>query len=1330
MSRRVVLLALLGALVGPPDTAVGDEPPAQTPEEQDATSPLVLARELVARANAAAAKGRHKDAIGDFRNAVKLLREHGGDDERLAAALHNLGVALKNDGQRSEALSASQDALVILRRLHPGDHEDVSMSLHSTAQLLVAAGKPREALPLFREALEMRRRLFSGDHRLVAQSLSELALVLTNLGRATQALPLMEASLAMGRRLWRGDHPTVAGSLNNLALVLLRAGRARQAVKVFEECVAMVKRLFPGDHPRVALSLGNLASLLLDQGKANEALAHFEASLAMSRRLFPGDHARVASGLGGKAQALRSLGRHRESLPILQESLAMTRRLFGDHHPRVASILTDLAHATSSDGRAGEALTLFREAAGLYRRSFPGDHPDVAQSLTNVALCLVKLGRLGEALPLCREALAMVRNVFPGDHPKVASALDGLGIALTGLGSVAEALPILRESLAMRRRLYGNDHPDVGKSLGHLAHVLERLGRAEEALPLFQASLATIQRRHAGDHPLIAAGMNGLAHALQTLGRPQDALPYYERSLAMRQRLSPGDHPEVARALNNMGYVLDALGKVHEAKPWFERALAMYRRLYPGDHPNVALALNNLAYLHRSLADHEVALPLFVESVDMRRRLFPDDHEEVASGLTNLAHALVDAGRTDEAKQRLREAIAMGERLHSPEGYQSRVLLGSLLLQDDDAQGAMRALEPAAEQLERRRSASASLGSEGRTRYLSALRRWDPFPLLVRAHLMAGEPAKAFAFLERSRGREMLDLLERGRGDPLQAARALAVERGDPALQDRIAKVERTVRDAAARMATAQGAVMRAGGDRRARKRARAQERDARRAHEDALRARLAIVRDVIPQGRPLEAFAAQALLRHGDVCLSYALGEHSFVFVMTRDDITAHALTTNGRPVAAWDVANVVRRYRALLETSDGRSMGDLTAPGAALFQMLLPPRAWKVIRQAGRVFVLPHRALHQLPFEALVVARNEDQPVFWPHEGPPIAYAASASVLAALQARAKHPLTHATILAVGDPVFEGASGWPEQGVVIQDVAPDSQAAALELRRGDVITSYAGQPTPSYEALRSLLADTDGRSTTASLGYEREGVPHEASLRPGRIGVVLAREKPPVAGPKLLQQAGVGVLRATTRGRLVPLPGTRAEVDAIASLVRNAAGGASMRVLLGADATEAGLFGAAQSPRVLHLATHGLIEPRKGARASRLALTPPRVPVPGNDGFLSLGDLLEHWRTRLQGTQLVVLSACESHMGALDDHEGMLALPWGFCFAGARSCIASLWQVDDESTAQLMTSLYRRLLKGSSLRPCEALHAARRDLMTTHPDPYHWAAFVFVGAP
>jgi len=84
----------------------------------------------------------------------------------------------------------------------------------------------------------------------------------------------------------------------------------------------------------------------------------------------------------------------------------------------------------------------------------------------------------------------------------------------------------------------------------------------------------------------------------------------------------------------------------------------------------------------------------------------------------------------------------------------------------------------------------------------------------------------------------------------------------------------------------------------------------------------------------------------------------------------------------------------------------------------------------------------------------------------------------------------------------------------------------------------------------------------------------------------------------------------------------------------------------------------------------------------------------------------------------------------ALASYRRLHVLPWGSCFAGARSAIGSLWRVDDESTALLMAGFYRRLLAKDGADACGALHEARRALRRSHPEPYYWAPFVFVGAP
>jgi CHAT domain-containing protein len=95
----------------------------------------------------------------------------------------------------------------------------------------------------------------------------------------------------------------------------------------------------------------------------------------------------------------------------------------------------------------------------------------------------------------------------------------------------------------------------------------------------------------------------------------------------------------------------------------------------------------------------------------------------------------------------------------------------------------------------------------------------------------------------------------------------------------------------------------------------------------------------------------------------------------------------------------------------------------------------------------------------------------------------------------------------------------------------------------------------------------------------------------------------------------------------------------------------------------------------------------------------------------------------------LVVLSACQTALGKEIRGEGMIGLTRGFMYAGARRVVASLWQVDDLATAELMARFYRGMLN-EKLRPAEALRRAQLEMagQKRWSSPYFWAGFTLQG--
>ena len=153
-------------------------------------------------------------------------------------------------------------------------------------------------------------------------------------------------------------------------------------------------------------------------------------------------------------------------------------------------------------------------------------------------------------------------------------------------------------------------------------------------------------------------------------------------------------------------------------------------------------------------------------------------------------------------------------------------------------------------------------------------------------------------------------------------------------------------------------------------------------------------------------------------------------------------------------------------------------------------------------------------------------------------------------------------------------------------------------------------------------------------------------------------------------------------------------------------------------------MSGDLESYRLVHFATHGFFNSEQ-PELSGLVLSLVDRGGKSQDGFLRLTDI---YNLRLPA-EVVVLSACQTALGKEIRGEGLIGLTRGFMYAGARRVVASLWQVDDLATAELMRVFYQGMLT-EQLRPAAALRKAQRQLAQDPrwASPFFWSAFVLQG--
>jgi CHAT domain-containing protein len=140
---------------------------------------------------------------------------------------------------------------------------------------------------------------------------------------------------------------------------------------------------------------------------------------------------------------------------------------------------------------------------------------------------------------------------------------------------------------------------------------------------------------------------------------------------------------------------------------------------------------------------------------------------------------------------------------------------------------------------------------------------------------------------------------------------------------------------------------------------------------------------------------------------------------------------------------------------------------------------------------------------------------------------------------------------------------------------------------------------------------------------------------------------------------------------------------------------------------------------QVVHFACHGIIDDENPIRSALLLSRKTEI----EDGYLQVREIYD----LSIRTNLVVLSACRSASGLVENFEGVMGLPRVFFYSGAQSVLSTLWRIEDKPTSLFMSEFFKILSLGVS--KARALRIAKKKmLLTKYKNPYYWAGFILSG--
>ncbi len=944
---------------------------------------------------------------------------------------------------------------------------------------------------------------------------------------------------------------------------------------------------------------------------------------------------------------------------------------------------------------------------------------------------------------------------------------NNVAMNLNGRGKYAEAEDRFQKVVSICGRTLGVDHPHMADAYNNLAYNLDEQGRHAEAELLHRKAL-TIRRRTLGVDHLTAESYNNLAENLKAQGKYAEAELLCRKAIEICRDKLGEDHPETAASYNNLGQELECQGKYIDAELYHRKALAIWSHTEGEHHPDTALGYNNVAMNLHAQAKYAEAQAILEKALAIHRETRGENHRTTATNANNLGNNFTAQGKYIEAGRIYQEALAICLRTLD-ESHPLTAIIFSNLTSNLNNQG--KYAEAEAMTLAATRSYEAArlrVGFSGLDRSEFAVRN-SPLPVVVAILARRGHDRDSWQRWESNLARGLFDDLAARRSRLLTADERR--QQGD--LIGQLNRLDNQIGPLAAAMDRTDDQKKRLDElrNQRLELQGRLVQLEAELVQKYKVAAGAVYALDPIQAQLPADAALVGWLDLKTRPNAADPRGDH-WACVVRRSGTPRWIKLAGTGPDQAWTKDDDERpdQVRQLL-SADIEKPWQKSLAGLAeqrLFPLEDALAARDGLPAARHLIVLPSPALAGIPVEAMVEARPPSAPRYL------VSYAPSGTLFAWLQERRREGKTIAEqprrLLALGDPVpppaDEPAPKPPDQGLLVQQVEPGSNAEQAGIRPGDILLQYAAAKLENFDDLQKQVQAGDPKAKTVAVAVWRDGKSLDLTLRPGPLGVV-PNSQPP-AQALIAQREGDLVLRHSRGAAFDPLPGSRREVQAISSLFdRN-------EVHLGSDASEQILDslrskGELGTFTVIHLATHGKIDDLSPMN-SRLLLSQDRLTDPTTassldgpayDGTLSAGEVMSTWKLN---AELVTLSACRSGLGRQSGGEGFVGFAQAFFLAGSRSVLVSLWEVDDRATSLLMTRFYQNWLgkrpgldqplsKAAALQEAKAwlraltgaevdsalsqisrgeIRSRSRPAPQSHPfaHPHDWAGFILMGDP
>ena len=319
----------------------------------------------------------------------------------------------------------------------------------------------------------------------------------------------------------------------------------------------------------------------------------------------------------------------------LDKAQMIFEQILGKETNEMAEVFNLKAWGLSMQQKLTESLENYEKSI-IIRIKVKGSDKDLANTYTDMGIVYQNKGELEQSKTVCQKALDILLKSPYTISPELGHTYNVMGWIYFIKHDMDNALSFFQKSLAIHHQLFDSTHIKLAQCYQNIGNACIVKGELNNAHPYLQKALDIRVYNLGWNHSYVAQALNSLGILYENKGEYDRSIDYYKRALAIMGKTFGYDSPNVSILLNNIALVYGNKGDVIQSLQYHQRALDISQKVYGFYNLNVADNLHSVGVTYRELRKYDKALDCFEKAADITQKILGADSPNMAHVLTSM----------------------------------------------------------------------------------------------------------------------------------------------------------------------------------------------------------------------------------------------------------------------------------------------------------------------------------------------------------------------------------------------------------------------------------------------------------------------------------------------------------------------------------------------------------------------------------------------------------------------------------------------------------------------------------------------------------------------